>query len=79
MKHEIQVPQMGLMENVTLVEWLKAPGSRVVQGEAIASVETDKVNAELEAPAAGVLEIAVDAGPDLIPADTVLGYVDDSA
>lgn len=79
MRHEVQVPQMGLMENVTLVEWLKPTGSRVERGEPIASVETDKVNAELEAPAAGVLEIAVDASPDLIPADTVLGYIDDSA
>ena len=75
----VQIPEMGLIENFTLVEWLKPAGSRVEQGEAIATVETDKVNADLEAPAAGILEIAIDAGPDLIPADTVLGYIDDAA
>lgn len=76
MKKEIVIPQLGLMETATIVEWLKMPGERVVEGEAILVVETDKANAEVEAPATGTLEIAIPAGSEPVPVETVLGYVE---
>ncbi len=76
MRKEIVIPQLGLMEAATIVEWLKAPGERVVAGEAVLVVETDKANAEVEAPATGILEIAVAAGSEPVPVETVLGYVE---
>ena len=77
MKTEILIPQLGLMESATVVEWLRAPGDRVAKGDPVVVVETDKANAEIEAPADGRLEISVPAGPDPVPVETVLGYVSD--
>ena len=39
-------------------------------------VETEKTQTEVEAPASGTLRIAVQAGPDLITVDTVLGEIE---
>src|SRR5690349_15448772 len=53
----ITMPQLG--ESVTegtIGRWLKQPGDRVGRDEAIVEVITDKVNAEIPSPAAGILE-----------------------
>jgi 2-oxoisovalerate dehydrogenase E2 component (dihydrolipoyl transacylase) len=53
---EIVMPQLG--ESVTegtIAKWLKQPGEHVDRYEAIAEVVTDKVNAEIPAPADGVM------------------------
>ena len=51
------MPQMGesVSEGVIL-EWAKAPGDAVEADETIVEISTDKVDAEVPAPAAGVLE-----------------------
>ena len=54
------------MLDATLVEWLKGEGDRVEVDDAICLVETDKVDAEVTAPAAGVL------GPWLVPKDAIV-------
>jgi pyruvate/2-oxoglutarate dehydrogenase complex dihydrolipoamide acyltransferase (E2) component len=57
--------------------WLKNAGDRVVEGEAIADIETDKATLELEAPVTGVLrEILVPAGADA-PVGAVLATIDE--
>jgi pyruvate dehydrogenase E2 component (dihydrolipoamide acetyltransferase) len=62
-------------ESAVLVKWLKQPGERVVAGEAIAEVETEKFSHPLEAPAAGTLqEHRVDEGSD-IPVGAVLAVL----
>ena len=53
--------------------------TRVGQGEAIATIETEKSEVEIEAPAAGVLEITVPAGPELVSADLPIGFIEDGA
>ncbi|MBH1962750.1 MAG: hypothetical protein I8H77_00375 [Comamonadaceae bacterium] len=56
MKINVVVPQLGPnVFEVTLVTWLKDLGATVEKGEVIAEVMTDKVNIDVEAPAAGVL------------------------
>ena len=53
----ITMPQLG--ESVTegtIGRWLKQPGDRVQRDEPIVEIITDKVNAEIPAPSAGVLE-----------------------
>ena len=52
----ITVPDLGGTEELTLAAWLKAPGERVEAGEVIAEVLTEKVNTEITAPAAGVVD-----------------------
>lgn len=50
------MPNMGFdAQEARLVEWLKEPGDEVSRGEAIALVESDKANVDLESVAAGVL------------------------
>lgn len=75
MRAEIVAPQLGLMEEVALIEWLRSDGDVVAKGEVVAVIQTDKANAELESPADGRLEIAVAASTDPVPVDTVFGYV----
>jgi pyruvate dehydrogenase E2 component (dihydrolipoamide acetyltransferase) len=58
------LPKWGMnMVEATVVEWLKSVGDRVEAGEPLVSVETDKVEATVDAPVAGVLREIV-AGPD---------------
>ncbi|HAB39024.1 MAG TPA: biotin attachment protein [Rhodobacteraceae bacterium] len=45
---------MGLEEG-TIVQWLKAEGDRVTQGELIVEIETAKATQEVEAPVSGIL------------------------
>jgi pyruvate dehydrogenase E2 component (dihydrolipoamide acetyltransferase) len=53
---EIVMPNLGFdAKEARLVEWLKEPGDTVSRGEAIALVESDKADVELESVAEGVL------------------------
>lgn len=72
----IVVPQAGLVEEIVVLEWLKNDGDRVETGDPLAVLETEKTQTEVEAPASGVLRIAVPAGPDVIPVDTMLGQIE---
>jgi len=50
------MPQLGLtMTEGKVIRWLKAAGDPVKTGEPVVEIETDKVTAEVEAPADGVL------------------------
>lgn len=54
---ELKVPTVG--ESITEVmigEWLKAEGDWVAEDEPLVVIETDKVNVELPAPEAGILQ-----------------------
>ena len=53
------------MVEATVVEWKKVVGDRVTQGEIVAAIQTDKVEAEVVAPASGTLvEILVQIDED---------------
>ncbi|WP_221793502.1 2-oxoglutarate dehydrogenase complex dihydrolipoyllysine-residue succinyltransferase [Aquisediminimonas sediminicola] len=53
---EIVVPALGeSISEATLGAWLKQPGEAVAADEPIASLETDKVSIEVNAPTAGVM------------------------
>jgi pyruvate/2-oxoglutarate dehydrogenase complex dihydrolipoamide acyltransferase (E2) component len=76
-KHPIIIPSLGLVEAVTVTGWVRASGDRVTRGETVCTIETEKSEVEIEAPANGVLHIAIAAGPELISADVALGSIDD--
>ncbi len=63
----VVLPKWGMtMQDATMVEWLVAEGDRVEADQPICVIETDKVNAEVVAPQAGVV------GPLLVgPEDVV--------
>jgi pyruvate dehydrogenase E2 component (dihydrolipoamide acetyltransferase) len=53
---KVIMPQAGQdLETGIVKHWLKAEGEPVVKGEPIVQIETEKVNLDVEAPAAGVL------------------------
>jgi 2-oxoisovalerate dehydrogenase E2 component (dihydrolipoyl transacylase) len=60
----VKMPQLGeSITEGTISKWLKQPGDRVKKYEGLVEVITDKVNAEVPAPLAGVLkEIKVKEG-----------------
>ncbi|BCX17492.1 MAG: dihydrolipoyllysine-residue succinyltransferase component of 2-oxoglutarate dehydrogenase complex [Geminicoccaceae bacterium] len=76
MSIEIRVPTLGeSVTEATIARWLKRPGEAVAQDEPLVELETDKVNLEIPAPAAGVLEaILVEAGKD-VAVGTVVGRI----
>jgi 2-oxoglutarate dehydrogenase E2 component (dihydrolipoamide succinyltransferase) len=64
MATDVVMPQMGesIFEG-TVTKWLKKPGDRVERDEPLFEISTDKVDAEIPSPVAGVLsEIKVEAG-----------------
>lgn len=62
--HTVVMPKLGdTMEEGKILQWLKKEGDTVKKGDALAEIETEKVNIEVEAFAAGVLrKILVPAG-----------------
>ena len=80
MSIEIRVPTLGeSVSEATVARWLKQPGEAVAQDEPLVELETDKVNLEVPAPAAGVLEaILVEAGKD-VAVGTVIGRIAEGA
>jgi 2-oxoglutarate dehydrogenase E2 component (dihydrolipoamide succinyltransferase) len=74
---DVVMPQMGesIFEG-TITKWLKKPGDRVERDEPLFEISTDKVDAEIPAPTAGVLkEIKVNEG-QTVPVQTVVGVID---
>lgn len=56
MATNVILPALGMAQDSgKIVQWLKAEGESVREGEFIAEIETDKATIELEAPAAGRL------------------------
>ena len=56
MSSPIYMPKLGLtMTEGTLTEWLVNTGETVTKGQPVASIETDKIETEIEAEAEGLL------------------------
>ena len=57
MPTDVVMPQMGesIFEG-TITKWLKKPGEEVRRDEPLFEISTDKVDAEIPAPASGVLK-----------------------
>ena len=54
------------MQVATITQWLKQPGDSIVAGEALYSMETDKVNQEVNATVSGrLVEILAPAGAEV--------------
>jgi len=80
MATEVVMPQMGesIFEG-TITKWLKKPGDKVQRDEPLFEISTDKVDAEIPAPASGVLqEIKVSEG-NTVQVNTVVGVIGDGS
>ena len=76
MPSDVLMPQMGesIFEG-TITKWLKKPGDTVQRDEPLFEISTDKVDAEIPSPAAGVLtEIKVAEG-STVQVNTVVAVI----
>ncbi|MGH2461855.1 MAG: dihydrolipoamide acetyltransferase family protein [Chloroflexota bacterium] len=72
----ITMPQLG--ESVTegtIGRWLKKPGDRIARDESLVEVITDKVNAEIPSPVAGILERISAAEGVVVAVGQEIGFV----
>lgn len=76
MSHDVLMPQMGeSIAEGTIVRWIKKVGDRVDRDEPLFEISTDKVDAEIPSPAAGVLtEIRAKEG-ETVPVNSVVAII----
>ncbi len=76
MPTDIIMPQMGesIVEG-TITKWLKKPGDKVQRDEPLFEISTDKVDAEIPAPASGVLQEIKVAEGTTVGVNTVVGTI----
>ena len=76
MSTEVTMPQMGeSIAEGTIVRWIKKIGDTVDRDEPLFEISTDKVDAEIPSPAAGVLtEIKVQEG-ETVPVNSVVALI----
>jgi len=75
MSSPIYMPKLGLtMTEGTLTEWLVDTGETVSQGQPVASIETDKIETEIEAETEGRLHQLSQSG-EVFECGVVLGWV----
>src|SRR5258708_5774035 len=74
---DIVMPQMGesIFEG-TITKWLKKPGERRARDEPFYEISTDKVDAEIPSPSAGVLKEIKGGEGKTVPIQTVVGVID---
>jgi pyruvate dehydrogenase E2 component (dihydrolipoamide acetyltransferase) len=76
MPTDVVMPQMGesIFEG-TITKWLKKPGDKVQRDEPLFEISTDKVDAEIPAPASGVLQEIKVAEGNTVQVNTVVGVI----
>src|SRR6266481_4622325 len=74
---DIVMPQMGesIFEG-TITKWLKKPGDKVERDEPLFEISTDKVDAEIPSPSAGVLKEIKIAEGQTVPIQTIVAVID---
>lgn len=69
---EVVMPDLQGAEEITVGSWSKQRGEHVDQGETLMEVHTDKVNAEIPSPVAGVVEeLLLDVGDSVKPGQPI--------
>lgn len=68
---DLVVPDLGAVDEVTLLRWLKGEGEEVAAGEAVAEVEADKAVFVIEAPVSGILRRRAPEGAKVRPGEPI--------
>ena len=69
---EVVMPEMQGAEEITVGAWSKQRGEHVAEGETLMEAHTDKVNAEIPSPVAGVVEaLLLDVGDLVVPGQPI--------
>ena len=76
MAKDVIMPALGMaQETGVLLQWLKAEGEQVSQGEPLMEIETDKATIEVEAPASGILANVSARPGDEIPVGQTIALI----
>lgn len=72
----VKLPQLGeSIAEGTIGRWLKQPGERIERDEPLVEVQTDKVNAEVPSPVAGVLQQILQPEGATVPVQTDIAVI----
>lgn len=73
----VLLPKLSMAATeATFLEWMVADGDHVDEDQPLYTVETDKVETEVESPAAGVLRHGSVDGGEVYPVGTQLGVIE---
>src|ERR687897_1058046 len=76
MANEVLMPQMGeSIAEGTIVRWIKKVGDAVDRDEPLFEISTDKVDAEIPSPAAGVLTAIQVKEGETVPVNSVVATI----
>src|SRR5271155_467636 len=77
MSIDVVMPQMGesIFEG-TITKWLKKAGDKIERDEPLFEISTDKVDAEIPSPSAGVLKEIKIAEGQTVPIQTIVAVID---
>ena len=76
MAKEVIMPKFGFtQEESEIIEWLKKDGETVEKGDPIATVSTDKLSMEVEAPESGMLAGIRYKEGDVVPVTRIIAYI----
>jgi len=80
MTTKIVLPKWGMgIDEGTVIQWLKAVGDRITEGEPVVEIETAKATQPVEAPASGVLsQILVPVGETVL-VNATLGLIEEDS
>ena len=79
MPTEVVMPQMGeSITEGTITKWLKQPGERVERDEPLFEISTDKVDAEIPSPAAGLMGSIKTPEGSTVEINTVVCTIDEA-
>jgi pyruvate/2-oxoglutarate dehydrogenase complex dihydrolipoamide acyltransferase (E2) component len=77
MTTKIVLPKWGMgIDEGTVLQWLKAVGDPVTEGEPIVEIETAKATQPVEAPASGVLSQILVAVGETVLVNATLGLIE---
>jgi pyruvate/2-oxoglutarate dehydrogenase complex dihydrolipoamide acyltransferase (E2) component len=75
---DVVLPKWGVtMQEGTIAEWLVGEGDTVEEDQPLAHVVTDKVDADIEAPVAGVLTKQCVAKGDVVEVGAVVAIIEE--
>jgi len=72
----VTMPKLGFdMAEGTLVRWVKSEGDRIIKGDVLAEIETDKATVEVESNFAGILSRRLVEQGDVVPVGTPIAVI----
>lgn len=76
---EVFMPKLGsIMQEATIEKWLKNEGDKILKGEPLLEITTDKIVTEIVAPASGVLLKKVADEGDVVLINGIIGIIGDA-